>query len=125
MAFLTDTSHLNPSTGRCAVEHGKSHPKTFDFGAHLRLSAGTLAGESVLHLPVHSIASKRTKRIVQAGVSWLYPAFCAVTASGSIRRPAAGSFFCFGCHPATQQSRAEVPALRRLRLRFPSVTDPP
>jgi hypothetical protein len=111
MALHTHSTKLNRSTGKCALELGAGRLKTFGFGATLRLFAGLLAGPSELHLPVHSIARKRMKSIVQAGVSRIYPAFCTVTASGSIRRPAAGSFFCFG--------------MRRLRLRFPSATDPP
>src|SRR5665213_1533579 len=111
MVLHTHKSELNRSTGRYAPEHRAGRLKTLGFGADLRLFAEPLVGVSELCLPVHSIARKRTKRIVQAGVSRMYPAFCTVTASGSYRRPAAGSFFCFG--------------LRRLRLRFPSATDPP
>jgi hypothetical protein len=111
MVFLTHIAGLNLSTRRCALEHGTGRLKTFGFGAHLRLYAESLVGTSEPCSPVHGIAKKRMKRIVQAGVSRMYPAFCTVTASGSNRRPAAGSFFCFG--------------LRRLRLRFPSATDPP
>src|SRR6185437_12240576 len=111
MMLLTHNAESNLSTGRCAPEHGAGRLKTFGFGADLRLFTESLVGASEPDLPVHSIARKRIKRIVQAGVSRMYPAFCTVTASGSNRRPAAGSFFCFGS--------------RRLRLRFPSATDPP
>jgi len=109
--LLTHNTESNLSTGRCAPEHGAGRLKTFGFGANLRLYADPWwrAGEPCSR--IYGIAMKRIKRIVQAGVSSMYPAFCTVTASGSNRRPAAGSFFCFG--------------LRRLRLRFPSVTDPP
>jgi hypothetical protein len=111
MVLLTHNTEPNLPTGRCALEHGAGHLKTAVSGADLRLYADPLVGTSEPDLSVHSIARKRTTRIVQAGVSRIYPAFCTVTASGSNRRPAAGSFFCFG--------------LRRLRLRFPSATDPP
>jgi hypothetical protein len=111
MVLLTHNTEQNLSSGRCAPEHGAGHLKTFGFGAGLRLYAESLVGTSERYSPVHSVVRKRMKRIVQAGVSRMYPAFCTVTASGSNRRPAAGSFFCFG--------------LRRLRLRFPSATDPP
>ncbi len=111
MALLTDIAVLNLSTRRCAYEHGTGCPETSGFDADLGLFAQLLVGTSEPSLPVHGIPRKRMTRIVQAGVSHSYPAFCTVTASGSYRRPAAGSFFCFGW--------------RRLRLRFPSTTDPP
>ena len=111
MVLLTHNTELNLSTGTSVHEHGVLRLKTFGFGADLRLSAESLAGANEPHLPVDGIARKWMRRIVQSGVSRIYPAFCTVTASGSIRRPAAGSFFCFG--------------IRRLRLRFPSATDPP
>lgn len=111
MELLTHNSELNLSTGKYAREHGADHLKTLGFGADLRFYPVLLVGTGELQLPARSIARKQTKSIVQAGVSHIYPAFCTVTASGSNRRPAAGSFFCFG--------------LRRLRLRFPSATDPP
>ena len=111
MVLLTHNTEQNLSTGRCAPEHGAGRLKTFGFGADLRLYAESLVGMSEPRLPVRRIVRKQMKRIVQAGVSRMYPAFCTVTASGSYRRPAASSFFCFG--------------LRRLRLRFPSTTDPP
>jgi hypothetical protein len=111
MVLLTHKPEPNLPTGRCAPEHGVGRLKTCGCGAHLQLFTELLVGASELSLPVISIARKRMKRIGQAGVSHMYPAFCTVTASGSYRRPAAGSFFCFG--------------LRRLRLRFPSATDPP
>src|SRR6187402_1497268 len=111
MVLLTHITILNLSTTRCSSELGTGSLETFGFGADLRLFAQLSVGMSELGLPVHGISRKRMKRIVQAGVSHRYPAFCTVTASGSYRRPAAGSFFCFGW--------------RRLRLRFPSTTDPP
>ncbi len=111
MVLLTHIAVLNLSTRKCASELGTGSLKTFGFGADLPLFVQLLVGMSEPLLPVHGIPRKRTKRIVQAGVSHSYPAFCTVTASGSYRRPAAGSFFCFGWH--------------RLRLRFPSSTDPP
>ena len=107
----THNTEPNLSAGRNALEHGTGRLKTFGFGADLGLFTQPLMGTSEPDLPVRGIASKRIKSIVQAGVSNMYPAFCMVTASGSNRRPAAGSFFCFGS--------------RRLRLRFPSATDPP
>ena len=109
--LLNHNAGQNLSTGTCVLEHGACRLKTLGFGAVLQLYAEPLVVASEPRLPIHGISRKRTKRIVQAGVSPMYPAFCTVTASGSIRRPAAGSFFCFG--------------LRRLRLRFPSATDPP
>jgi hypothetical protein len=111
MELHTHNTKPNLSTEERDLEHGAGHLKTLGLGADLRLFVELLARASGLHLPVHSIARKRITRLVQTGVSSMYPAFCTVTASGSIRRPAAGSFFCFG--------------LRRLRLRFPSATDPP
>ena len=111
MVLLNHNTEQNLSTGRCAPEHGAGRLKTFGFGANLRHLAESSAGTSEPCSPVRGIVRKRTKRIVQAGVSRMYPAFCTVTASGSYRRPAAGSFFCFG--------------IRRLRLRFPSAMDPP
>jgi hypothetical protein len=111
MVLLTHNTELNLSTRRCVPEHGAAHLRAFGFGADLRPSAESWAGANEPHLPVDGIAWKRMRKIVQAGVSCVHPAFCTVTASGSIRRPAAGSFFCFG--------------LRRLRSRFPSATDPP
>src|SRR6185437_14963317 len=111
MVLHAHNTEQNLSTGRFAPEHGVGRLKTFGFGADLRLFAESSVGTSGRCSPVHCIVRKRMERIVQAGVSRMYPAFCTVTASGSNRRPAAGSFFCFG--------------LRRLRLRFPSATDPP
>jgi hypothetical protein len=111
MVLHTHKTEPNHSTGWCAPEHGASLLKTLGFGADLRLFSGPSVGANEPLLPANSIVRKRMERIVQAGVSRMYPAFCTVTASGSNRRPAAGSFFCFG--------------LRRLRLRFPSATDPP
>jgi len=111
MVLLTHNTELILSTGKCALEHGVCSLEAFGFGANLQLFAGLLEGASEPHLPVHSSARERIKRIVQTGGSHMYPAFCAVTTSGSYRRPAAGLFFCFG--------------MRRLRLRFPSATDPP
>jgi len=111
MVLLTHNTEQSLSTGRCALEHGAGCLKALGFGADLRLFAESSVGTSERYSPVHCIVRKRMKRIVQAGVSHMYPAFCTVTASGSNRRPAAGSFFCFGS--------------RRLRLRFPSATDPP
>jgi hypothetical protein len=111
MVLLTPNTEPNLSTGRCASEHGADRMKTLGFGANVRFFAKPLVGASERCLPVDSIVRKRTQRIGQVGVSRMYSAFCTVTASGSIRRPAAGSFFCFG--------------LRRLRSRFPSATDPP
>jgi hypothetical protein len=111
MVLVTHNTELNLSTGKRAPEHGAVQLKTFGFGTDLQLSADSLAEANEPHLPMDGIAWERMRKIVQAGVSRMYPAFCTVTASGSIRRPAAGSFFCFG--------------LRRLRSRFPSGTDPP
>jgi len=111
MVLLTHIAVRNLSTTMCASELGTGGLETFGFGADLRLFAQLLVGMSEPLLPVHGIPRKRMKKIVQAGVSHRYPAFCTVTASGSYRRPAAGSFFCFGWG--------------RLRLRFPSATDPP
>ena len=126
MVLLTQNTEQNLSTGRCAPEHGAGRLKTLGFGADLRLFAESSVGASEPCLPVHSIARKRTKRIVQAGVSRMYPAFCTVTASGSNRRPAAGSFFCFGIHPTTQQARAGDPGIAPpYGLRLPSAMDPP
>ena len=113
MVLLTHNAEQNCSTGRCGPEHRSGRLKTFGFGAHLRLYADSLVGTSVPCSPVYGIARKRMERIVQAGVSRMYPAFCTVTASGSNRRPAAGSFFCFGFHPTTQQSRPGALELRR------------
>jgi len=87
MAFHTHITEHTRSTGECALDQGASHLKTFGFGADMRLFAEPLAGASELCSPVHSIARKRTKRIVQAGVSRMYPAFCTVTASGSKPTP--------------------------------------
>ncbi len=126
MVLLTHNTEPILSTGRCALEHGAGRLKTVGFGVDLRLYAGLLVGSSEPRLPVHSITRKRTKRIVQAGVSPMYPAFCTVTASGSIRRPAAGSFFCFCFHPTTQQARAGDPGIAPpYGLRSPSAMDPP
>ncbi len=126
MVLHTHNTEPNLSTRRCALEHGAGRLKTVGFGADLRLYAGPLVGSSEPRLPVHSITRKRTERIVQAGVSRMYPAFCTVTASGSFRRPAAGSFLCFGFHPTTQQARAGDPGIAPpCGLRFPSATDPP
>lgn len=111
MVLHINKSRLDRSTERCAREHRGGRSKTFGSGADLRFFMQPLVAASEPKLPIHSIARKQTKRNVQAGVSRQYPAFCTVTASGSYRRPAAGSFFCFG--------------FRRLRLRFPSSTDPP
>jgi len=112
MELHTHNTEPNLWTEERDLEHGAGHLKTFGLEAHSWLFVELLAGASELHLPVHSIAMKRIARLVQAGgVSGMYSAFCTVTASGSSRRPAAGSFLCFG--------------LRRLRLRFPSATDPP
>ena len=111
MELHTHNTKPNLSTEERDLEHGAGHLKTFRLEAHSRLFVELLAGAIELDLPVQSFARKQIVRIVQAGVSRMYPAFCTVTASGSIRRPAAGSFFCFG--------------LRRLRLRFPFATDPP
>ncbi len=96
MALLTHIAVLNLTTRTCAPEHAIGSLETFVFGADLRLFAQLLVGMSEPLLPIHGIPRKRMKRIVQAGVSHSYPAFCTVTASGSYRRPAAGSFFCFG-----------------------------
>lgn len=111
MELHTHNTEPNLSTEERDLAHGAAHLKRLGFGVVLRLFVGLLAGASEKHLPVHNITRKQITRIVQEGVSRMYPAFCTVTASGSIRRPAAGSFFCFG--------------LCRLRLRFPSATDPP
>ena len=113
MVLLTHNTEQNLSTGRWAPEHGAGRTKTCGCGADLLSFPRPLVGVSEPDLPLRRIAGKRTKKIVQAGVSRMYPAFCTVTASGSIRRPAAGSFFCFGFHPTTQQARAGDPALRR------------
>ncbi len=126
MVLLTHNTEQNLSTGRCAPEHRVGRLKTFGFGANLRHFAESSAGTSEPCSPVSGIVRKRAKRIVQAGVSPMYPAFCTVTASGSIRRPAAGSFFCFGFHPTTQQARAGDPGIAPpCGLRFPSAMDPP
>src|SRR5579872_2739355 len=102
MGLHTHKTEPSHSTGRCAPEHGLSLLKMLDFGADLRLFSRPSVRANEPLLPIHSIVRKWMERIVQAGVSRTYPAFCTVTASGSNRRPAAGSFFCFG--------------LRRLRL---------
>ena len=126
MVLLTHNTEPNLSTGRCAPEHRAGRTQTCGCGADLRFFPRPWAGVSEPDLPVRRIAGKRTKRIVQAGVSRMYPAFCTVTASGSIRRPAAGSFFCFGFHPTTQQARAGDPGIAPpYGLRFPSAMDPP
>ena len=111
MVLLADKPELNLPSGRCVSECCAASCKTCDFGSDSRLFIGPVAGACVARLPVQGITKKRMKQIVQTGVFHIYPAFCTVTASGSDRRPAAGSFFCFGS--------------RRLRLRFPSTTDPP
>jgi hypothetical protein len=68
MVLLTHKPEQNLSTRRCALEHGAGRLKTLGFGADLRLFAESSVGASEPCLPVHSIARKRTKRIVQAGV---------------------------------------------------------
>ena len=87
MVLHTHKSGLNRSTGRCAPEHRAGRLKTLGLGADLRLFAEFLVGTSEPCSPVHCIVRKRTKRIVQAGVSRMYPAFCTVTASGSKPTP--------------------------------------
>jgi hypothetical protein len=68
MKLLTHNTEPSLSTGKCAPEHGAGRLKAFGSGADLRLYTDLLVSTSELHLPVHSIARKRTKRIVQAGV---------------------------------------------------------
>jgi len=51
---------------------------------------------------------------------------CSVTASGLLRRPAAGSLFCFGFTTPPHKERAlGTPDCAACRLRFPSAMDPP
>jgi len=80
----------------CAFERDCAELKTDEYGCEMRFFASRSGGRSESGLPVDGIARKRWSRIVLKRVSHIYPASCSVTASGSIRRPAAGSLFCFG-----------------------------
>jgi len=79
-----------------AFERDCAELKPDGYGCEMRFFAQRLGEESGSGLPVDSIAMKHWSRIVLKRVSHIYPASCSVTASGSIRRPAAGSLFCFG-----------------------------
>ncbi len=111
MVLHTRKTEPNHSTGRCASEHGASLLKTLGFGADLRLFSGPSVGANEPLLPVHSIVRKRMERIVQAGVSRIVSRF--LLGLG------------FGVYPTPGGRLVLLLRLRRLRLRFPSATDPP
>jgi len=104
-------SELNLLVFGCALERGCARLMACHCGANSRPLSGVSGTKSGTGLPATSITGKRMERVVQHCVSRIYPASCSVTASGPIRRPAAGSLFCFGS--------------AAYRLRFPSSTDPP
>jgi hypothetical protein len=80
----------------CALECANTERKTGEYECEMRFFAPRSGGRRGYGLPVVYLARKRLSRIVLKCVSHIYPASCSVTASGSIRRPAAGSLFCFG-----------------------------
>ena len=87
-------NQISPS--RCDLESASCERKTSEHGCGMRFLAQRSGERDGSGLPVAGIAKKRLSRIVLKCVSHIYPASCSVTASGSIRRPAAGSLFCFG-----------------------------
>jgi hypothetical protein len=88
---------ISPMERARALERGYAELKTTENGWGMRFFALRSGRRRDSGLPKHSIARKRLSRIVPESVSHNYPASCSVTASGSIRPPAAGSLFCFRC----------------------------
>ena len=100
-----------PSSGRPAFERDRGEQKTREYGCDMRLSAGGLDGESESGLPVDCIGGKR--------MSSLFSRVSPTT------NPASVLGHCFGGKPTPCGRLALLLRLRRLRLRFPSTTDPP
>jgi hypothetical protein len=96
---------------RRALDWGCTRPKTGESGGDMRLVVLRSGGNNVSGRPAGRIVRKRIEDDVLAYVSEDNPASFSVTASGSIRRPAASLLFCFGS--------------AAYWLRFPSSTDPP
>ena len=99
-----------PRPGR-AFEYYSAEQKTSEIGREMPLFARRPGGKSGSGLPVGYIGGKRQECLVLPGVSHINAASCSVTASGSIRRPAA--------------RRSSASATPPCGLRFPSSTDPP
>jgi hypothetical protein len=84
----------------CALERGRAEQKTSDAGCEMRLFVPRSGGEKV-DLVCRSLEWHRQEAgvcIVQMRVSPDQFLTCSVTASGPLRRPAAGSLFCFALH---------------------------
>jgi hypothetical protein len=95
MSLLAHNSKLNLSALDIALQRGSAQRKTLECTCDMRLFARGQERENERGLPVNRIGGKWTERNVQACVSPVYPASCAVTASGSIRRPSARRSFAF------------------------------
>ena len=95
----------------CALNHGRAKRNTRDCGCGMWRFVQRSGGLSGSGLPVDGIAGKRGDRIVLMRVSPSQSRFLRGHFFGPMRRPAAGSLFCFAGAPCG--------------LRFPSATDPP
>ena len=113
---------MNRLLGHCAASNYPRPGRAFELwlhrteddakcGSEMPLFARRPGGKSGSGLPVGCIGGKRQECLVLPGVSHINPASCSVTASGSIRRPAA--------------RRSSASATPPCGLRFPSSTDPP
>jgi hypothetical protein len=109
--LLAINSELSLSSSGCVPKRGCAALRLCHLAGMMPLSLGTGNSEIEAGLPFDPIDRKRHERIVQRRVSNIYPASCTVTASGSIRRPAA--------------RRSSASASLPYGLRFPSTTDPP
>ena len=92
-----ETNGISPLL--CALECGRSEQQTRNTGCEMRLfvqrSGGEEGGSSFAGHWSYNIARKRGVCMVQMRVSPVQFLTCSVTASGPLRRPAAGSLFCF------------------------------
>ena len=113
-----ETNGISPLL--CALECGRSEQQTRNTGCEMRLfvqrSGGEEGGSSFAGHWTDGIARMRRVCSVQMQVSPDQFLTCSVTASGPLRRPAAGSLFCFATTPPRNNRVPGTPDLRTLRV---------
>ena len=109
----------------CAFERGRAEQQTRDTGCEMRRlfiavwvqrSSDEKRGSGFAGHWIDGIARKRRVCSVQMRVSPVQFLTCSVTASGPLRRPAAGSLFCFATTPPRNNRVPGTPDYRTLRV---------
>jgi hypothetical protein len=97
----------------CALEHGHAERQTRECKREMRLfvqrSGEEKRGSGVAGHWTDGIVRKQRVCIVQMRVSPVQFLTCSVTASGLLRRPAAGSLFCFDSTTPSHNNRVPGP----------------